>query len=520
MENMTISKIIEESSNRIPNKEVFIFKETNKRYNFKEFDNKVNDMCTGLIKRGIKKGTHVGLWMDNIEEWYVLFFAINKIGGIVVPINTAFKSEEMDIIINNFDIEYLFMSDGYNKKYPEYIDKIIPNLKVPNNKYPKLKEIITINFEHKNCINYNSIKKENIDISMYTNNTKGEDICIILPTSGTTGLPKGVELTNNQLIKNGYDIGERYELDGNDNMLIEVPMFHCFGITLSMLAALTHFTKMNVLSHFNSSKVLKIIEEEKITCINGVPTMFKAIMNDKDFSKTDISSLKKGIMAGSNCLPDQMREVYNKMGMKVISVYGLSEASPGCTMTSVSDNTYIRENTVGKSLPNIECKIINPETNKECKIGEQGEFVVRGYNVMNGYYNNIEETNKVIDENGFLHTGDLAKKIDEDNYVITGRIKDTIIRGGENIYPKEVMSILNKCPGVIDSCVFGVNDIVYGQEIKACVISDGTITEDEIRTFMKENCASYKVPKYIKFVDDFIKNAAGKVLIYKMREAY
>ena len=518
MKDMTISNIIEESSNRIPNREVFIFKEINKRYTYKEFNEKVNKVCNGLIKKGIKKRSHVGLWMDNIEQWYILFFAVNKIGGIVVPINTSFKSEEMDIILNNFDIDYLFMSEGYNKEYPNYINKIINNFVLPSNKYKRLKEIITIGFKCNNCSNYEDI--ENNEIKKIENNTNGSDICIILPTSGTTGMPKGVELTNNQLIKNGYDIGERYELSSNDNMLINVPMFHCFGITLSMLAALTHFSKMNVLSHFNSSKVLKIIEDEQITCINGVPTMYKAIMNDPNFINTNISSLKKGIMAGSNCLPDQMREVSTKMGMKVISVYGLSEATPGCTMSSISDSEYIRENTVGSALPDIECKIIDPKTNIECEIGQIGEFVVRGYNVMNGYYNNITETNKVIDKNGFLHTGDLAKKIDNDNYVITGRIKDTIIRGGENIYPKEVMSILNKCPGVIDSCVFGVKDVIYGEEIEACVISDGSVTEEEIRKFMKLNCASYKIPKYIKFVDDFIKNAAGKVLVYKMKEAY
>ena len=520
MENITIYKMIDKFSKKFPDKEVFIFKEINKRYSYKEFNDKVNETCNKLINMGVRKGSHVGLWMDNIEEWYLIFFAVNKIGGITVPINTAFKSEEMDIILNNFDIDYLFMSDGYNKKYPEYINKIIPNLELPNNEYKRLKKIITINFNYKNCINFNDLNKKQVDIDKYYNNTYSNDVCIILPTSGTTGLPKGVELTNIKLIKNGYDIGERYELNDKDNMLIQVPMFHCFGITLSMLASLTHLTKMNILSHFNSTKSLKIIEEEKVTCINGVPTMYKAIMNDENFKNTDISSLKKGIMAGSNCLPDQMREVYDKMGMKVISVYGLSEASPGCTMTSVSDSLYIRENTVGSSLPDIDCKIIDSLTNKECEIGEQGEFVVKGYNVMNGYYNNIEETNKVIDSNGYLHTGDLAKKIDNNNYVITGRIKDTIIRGGENIYPKEVMSVLNKCPGVIDSCVFGVDDVIYGQEIEACIISDGTVTEDEIRGFMKENVAGYKVPKYIKFVDDFIKNAAGKVLVYKMREAY
>ena len=512
-EDMTISKMIEIESD----KEIFIFPETGKRYTYKEFNNKVNEMCNGLIKKGIRRGDHIGLWMDNIEEWYILFFAINRIGAIAIPINTGFKSEEMNIILNNFDIDYLFMSDGYKGKYLNYIDNIIPDFKLPNKKYKRLKEIITINFEHENCSKYSDLMG---DCCKYKQSSTINDVCIILPTSGTTGIPKGVELTNAQLIKNGYDIGEGYELNDNDKMLIHVPMFHCFGITLSMMASLTHFTTMVISSHFNSTNSLNIIENEKITCMNGVPTMYKAIMTDKKFSNTDTSSLKKGIMAGSNCLADFMHEASIKLGMKVISVYGLSEASPGCTMSRVSDSEYVRENTVGSSLPDIECRIINPETGMECNIGEQGEFVVRGYNVMNGYYNNIEETSKVIDSNGFLHTGDLAMKIDNNNYAITGRIKDTIIRGGENIYPKEVINALNRCPGVIDSCVFGVDDDVYGQEIEACIISDGSVTEEEIKTFLRDKVASYKIPKYIKFVDDFIKNAAGKVLVYKMREVY
>ena len=516
-ENLTISKLIEISANKFPDRELFVFPETGKRWTYKEFDNKVNEICNGLIKMGIKKGDHIGIWMDNIEEWYILFFAINRIGAISIPINTGFKSEEMGIILKNFDIDYLFMSEGYKSKYPGYINKIIPNFHTPTEEIPRLKKIITVNFKYDNCTCFDDLMGNN---EKYISDGKSTDVCIIMPTSGTTGLPKGVELTNAQLLKNGYDIGEGYELDGNDKLLIQVPMFHCFGITLSMLASLTHFTKMIIISHFNSTKALEVIESEKITCINGVPTMYIAILNDNKFAYTNLESLKKGIMAGSNCLPDLMHEVSSKMGITIITVYGLTEASPGCTMTKVSDNAYIRENTVGKSFSNIECKVINPETGFECQNGEQGEFIVRGYNVMKGYYNNPVETAKVIDKNGFLHTGDLAVKNDYGYYTITGRIKDTIIRGGENIYPAEVENIINRCNGVISSCVFGVEDDIYGQEIKACIISDGSITEEEIKEYIREHSASYKVPRYIVFVDDFIKNAAGKVLVYKMKETY
>ena len=523
---ITIYKMMEKMSNRISEKEIFVFPETGKRYTYKEFDKKVNEACKGLIVQGITKGSHVGLWMDNIEEWFILFFALNKIGAITIPINPKYNIDEMNYILNKFDIDMLVMSIGYKKVHKDIINNIIPNMIVPNNNYPRLNKIITIGFENNNAITYSNMIesgkniKNNIINELY-NNTFSEDDSIILPTSGTTGYSKGVQLNNYQLIRNGFDIGERYGLNGNDKMLIQVPMVHCFGITLSMLAALTHGSCMNVVSSFNAELALKIIEQEKITCINGVPSMYNEILNNNSFYQYDISSLKKGIMAGSNCYPEFMKKASTMMNMKIISVYGLSEASPGCTMSSIYDNDFIRFNTVGNVLPGIECKIIDPETKMEVDIGEEGEFIVRGYNVMKEYYNDYEETKKVIDENGFLHTGDIAKKLSDQTFVIIGRYKDVIIRGGENIYPSEVMRILNKCPGVIDSCVFGVKDSKLGQEIKACIIAENEcVTVDNIIKYMRQNCAKYKIPKYFEFVPEFIKNNNGKVLKYKMEQKY
>ena len=520
---ITIYQLMEKFVNQFPNRKMIKFIEFEKEYSYKEFNDMVIKAYNALIAMGVCRGHHVGLWMDNIEEWYILFFAINKLGGIVVPINTSFKSNEMDKIIKKFDIDYLFMTEGYDRKYPEHIEKIIPNMKVPSAQYSRLKCIITIGFCCDNCISYDDFMKicrNNYEESTVENDSN-DDVCVILPTSGTTGMPKGVELTNYQLIQNGFDIGERYQLTPHDKMLIQVPMFHCFGITLSMLSSLTHGTSMYIVRHFNPKVALGAIEGEKLTCMNGVPTMYSAIINHPEFNCYDISSLKKGIMAGSNCYPEFMEEVSKLFEMTVISVYGLSEASPGCTMSSVSDGKKIRYETVGRNLPEVECKIINPNTGKECEIGEQGEFVVRGYNVMQGYYNNSSLTESVIDQEGYLHTGDIAKKRSDGTYEITGRIKDTIIRGGENIYPKEVSMILNQCPGIVDSCVFGVEDFKFGQEVMACIITNGEITIEEIRCFMKNyGCASYKIPRYIMIVDDFIKNAAGKIQLGKMSKVY
>lgn len=521
---MTISKIVEMSANKIPNHEIFSFPEIGTRYSFKEFSDKVNEVCCSLIAMGVKKGSHVGLWMGSIEEWFILFFAINRIGAVAVPINTGFKSSEMDKILKNFDIDYLFMVEGFKKNYPDHIKKIIPDMKTPNDKYPRLKNIVSIGFSNENCTSYDEFIRNGETVSMDRVNEISEeancnDVCIILPTSGTTGLPKGVMLTNGQLIKNGFDIGERYTLNGNDKMLIQVPMFHCFGITLSMLSSLTHCTPMCVISHFNPKVALKVIEDEGITCMNGVPTMYSDILNDSEFSKEKVKTVKKGIMAGSNCLPGFMKEVCDLFGMKIISVYGLSEASPGCTMSAVYDSEEVRCNTVGRVMPRIKCMIVDEEGNV-CHDSVRGEFAVRGYNVMQGYYNDSTMTDRTIDSLSFLHTGDVAERRSDGNYVITGRIKDTIIRGGENIYPKEVSMVINSCPGVIDSCVFGVSDPRLQQEVVACVMTDGSVNVDEISSFMRENCAGYKIPRYIFIVDDFIKNAAGKVMVGEMAKVY
>ena len=524
-ENMTISRFMEVVSKKIPEHEMFIFPETGVRYSYYEFNKKVEDACRSLIAMGVGKGDHVGLWMDSIEEWYILFYACNKIGAISVPINTGSKSHEMNIILKNFDIDYLFMTKGFDGKYPVHLRKIIPDMEVPCSKYPRLKNIVSIGFDDENFTSYDDFIFNGKTVSIEEveekySLTRSSDICIILPTSGTTGMPKGVELSNIQLIRNGFDIGERYKLNGFDKMLIQVPMFHCFGITLSMLASLTHCSTVCILSHFKAINAMQIIEDEGITCMNGVPTMYRAILDNEDFDKFDFSSLTKGIMAGSNCLSSLMREASRKLGMKIISVYGLSEASPGCTMSSVDDSEEIRSCTVGTSLPNVECKIVDPVTGKDCPDGVRGEFIVRGYNVMRGYYNDQEMTDRVIDSNGFLHTGDIALRRSDGSYEITGRIKDTIIRGGENIYPKEVEMIINQCPGVVDSCAFGVDDPVFGQEVCACVITDGSVSVYDIREFMKEMGAKYKIPRYFVVVDEFIKNAAGKVMVGEMSKVY
>ena len=348
-----------------------------------------------------------------------------------------------------------------------------------------------------------------------------DDVCNMQYTSGTTGFPKGVMLTHYNIVNNGKNIGDRMDLSTADRMMIQVPMFHCFGMVLAMTASMTHGATVLPLPYFSPKPALACINNEHITAFHGVPTMFISMLEHPDFPKTDFSYMRTGIMAGSPCPISAMREVVEKMHMTEITiVYGQTEASPGCTMSSTDDSIEVRVTTVGKELPEIECKIVNPETGEECPPNVTGEFLARGYNIMKGYYKMPEETAQAIDKDGWLHTGDLACKTEDGYYKITGRLKDMIIRGGENIYPKEIEEFIYTNPKVSDVQVIGVPDENYGEEIMACIIlKEGeTMTEQEMKDFIAANMARHKVPRYIDFVDAFPMNAAGKILKYKMRE--
>jgi len=347
------------------------------------------------------------------------------------------------------------------------------------------------------------------------------DVCNMQYTSGTTGFPKGVMLTHYNIVNNGKCIGDRMDLSTADRMMLQVPMFHCFGMVLAMTATMTHGGTLLPLPYYSPKPALACITNERITCFHGVPTMFIGMLQHEDFEKTDFSHMRTGIMAGSPCPIKVMQDVVNKMNMKEITiVYGQTEASPGCTMSSTDDSLETRVATVGSALPEIECRIVDPETNEELPVGEIGEFVARGYNIMKGYYKMPRATEAAIDKDGWLHTGDLACKTPEGNYRITGRLKDMIIRGGENIYPKEIEEFIYTHPKVQDVQVIGVPDERYGEEIMACIIlKEGqTMTEKEMRDYINANMARHKVPKYVDFVEAFPMNVAGKILKYKMRE--
>ena len=347
------------------------------------------------------------------------------------------------------------------------------------------------------------------------------DVCNMQYTSGTTGFPKGVMLTHYNVVNNGKAIGDCMDLSTADRMMIQVPMFHCFGMVLAMTASVTHGTTMCPIPAFSPKKSLACINQEKITAFHGVPTMFIAMLGHPDFDNTDFSHMRTGIMAGSPCPIKVMKDVIEKMHMNEICItYGQTEASPGTTMSKTTDPLDIRVNTVGGAMFGVECKIVDPETGEELPDNEDGEFCARGYNIMKGYYKMPQATAAAIDEEGWLHSGDLARRDENGNFKITGRIKDMIIRGGENIYPKEIEDFIYTHEKVSDVQVIGVPDKDYGEEIMACVIlKEGVkMTEEELKDYALSHMAKHKCPRYVAFVDGFPMNAAGKILKYKMRE--
>ena len=340
-------------------------------------------------------------------------------------------------------------------------------------------------------------------------------------TSGTTGFPKGVMLTHSNIINNGKIIGDRMDLSTADRMMIQVPMFHCFGMVLSMTSMMTHGGTLCPLPYFSPQSSLACVTAERITCFNGVPTMFIAMFNHPDFGKTDFSHMRTGIMAGSNCPADLMRRAATDMNMtEIVSVYGQTESSPGCTMGEVNEDLDHRVETVGSAFPGVECRIIDPETGAELPDGENGEFVARGFNIMKGYYKMPRATAATIDPDGWLHTGDICCRTQDGYYRVTGRLKDMIIRGGENLYPREIEEFYLTHPKVRDVQVVGVPDNRYGEEACAWIIlHDGTESDEaEMREYGNAHMARHKVPRYFVFTREFPMNAAGKILKYRMRD--
>ena len=532
---LTFSEVLDRVAEEFPDQYCFKYTTLDYTRTYAQFREDVDRFARALVSLGVKAGSKVAVWATNLPAWYITFWATTKIGAVLVTVNTAYKIHEAEYLLRQSDTHTLVMIEScLDSNYKEIINELCPEIKesVPGEplhckKLPFLRNVITVGFNQPGCLNfdeamarYKLVSKE--QVARMAAAVRPSDVCNMQYTSGTTGFPKGVMLTHYNVVNNGKCIGDRMGLSTADRMMIHVPMFHCFGMTLSMTSSMTHGTTMCPMPYFSAKSSLACINQEKITCFNGVPTMFIAMFNHPNYRSTDFSHMRTGIMAGSGCPPELMRRAArpDEMNMRgIVSVYGQTECAPGNTMSSWTDSLEVRTETVGYAFPHVRCKIVDPETGEEVGPGVNGEFCAKGYNTMKGYYKMPEATKDTIDADGWLHSGDLASRDEDGNYRITGRLKDMIIRGGENIYPKEIEEFIYTHPATKDVQVIGVPDKKYGEEIMACIIlkEPGSVTVEEMTEYIKASMARHKVPKYIEFVDSFPMNAAGKVLKYKMR---
>jgi fatty-acyl-CoA synthase len=511
----TIGENLKRIVEKFGDHEALVVPHQNYRATYRQFWDQVTDVARSLVAYGIKKGDRVGIWSPNRYEWVLVQYAAPRIGAIMVNINPAYKTSGLEYALNQSGISLLIASKGFRKTdYVEMLNHIRPHCPYPN------RTIVMERDWDKFIEKGKSIPVEQIDDIEET--VQFDDPVNIQYTSGTTGSPKGATLTHHNVLNNGFFIGERQYFTENDRVCIPVPFYHCFGMVLGNLACTTHGACMVIPGEaFEAERVLDVVESEKCTALYGVPTMFIAELSLPTFDKYNLSSLRTGIMAGSLCPVDTMKQVIHRMNMTQVTItYGMTETSPASAMTFADDSFEKRVYTVGKVMPHVEVKIINPQTGEIVPRGEAGEICTRGYSVMLGYWDNEDETKKVIDQNRWMHTGDVGVMDDEGYLTITGRIKDIIIRGGENISPREIEEFIITHEGVIDVQVIGVPSEKYGEEVCAWVITKAgyELTDEDLLSYCKGQIATFKIPKYWKFVKEFPITVAGKVRKVEMRE--
>lgn len=530
----TMGAMLEKYALETPNQEFIVYPDRNLRFTYREFNERVDSLAKGLMAIGVKKDTKVGIWANNVPDWTTFMFATAKLGAVLVTINTNYKLAEIEYLLKNADIHTLCLINGFrDSDYVNMTFELVPELKehmrgsLHSHKFPELKNVVFIGPEkHRGMYSTAELMllgrhQSQKEYRAIVDSVDCHDVVNMQYTSGTTGFPKGVMLTHHNILNNGFSTGECMKYTDKERLLVCVPFFHCFGCVLALCAIVTHGATMVVTEDFDPLLVLASVQREKCTALYGVPTMFIAELNHPMFDMFDLSSLRTGIMAGALCPIETMKEVMQKMNMKdIISVYGLTESSPGMTASRTIDPPEIRATTVGVDFPNVEVQIFDPETGEPCPTGVQGEICCRGYNVMKGYYKNEEATRNAIDQDGWLHSGDLAVKDENGFYRITGRIKDMIIRGGENIYPREIENFIYQMPQVEMIEVAGIPDQKYGEIVGAFIkLKKGaSLSQEMVQEFCRGKIARYKIPKHVIFVDDFPKTASGKIQKYKLKE--
>jgi fatty-acyl-CoA synthase len=530
----TLGHLLREKARSQPDHDFLVYADRDLRFTYGEFDRRVDELAKGLLAIGLKPGDHVGIWATNVPDWNTLLFATARVGMILVTINTGYKLHELEYLMKQSDLACLFIIDGWrDSDYVSIVYELIPELRtcprgyLESGKFPFLKSVVYVGqIKHRGMYSMNEMlllgrNTNDIDILGIEARCDTNDVVNMQYTSGTTGFPKGVMLTHRNILNNGYGIGENQRLTEKDIVCLPVPLFHCFGLVLGMMAIITHGATAAMLEWFDPLLVLATIQREKCTAVYGVPTMFIAELNHPMFKMFDLRSLRTGIMAGSPCPIEAMRQVINEMHMTEVTIcFGLTESSPVMTQTRYDDSLEVKVETVGRELPGVEVTIRDPETGEECPVGVHGEFCCRGYNTMKGYYKMPEETARCIDAKGWLHSGDLGIKDEQGNFRVTGRIKDMIIRGVENVYPKEIEDFIYTMPGIKDVQVVGIASKKYGEEVGAFIILHGgaKVTEEDVRDFCRGQISRFKIPKYIFFVDSFPLTSSGKIQKYLLRE--
>ncbi len=530
----TIGQWLEKWACETPDKEAIVYSDRNLRFTYAQLNARVDNLAKGFMEIGVTKGSHVGVWATNVPDWLTVLYACAKLGAVAVTVNTNYKLSELEYVCRNSDMHTLCIIDRErNSDFVSMVYEMIPELRTCRRgdlkceKLPVLRNVVFIgqekyrgmyNIPELMLLGKNSLKDE--EFAAIKESVSCHDVVNMQYTSGTTGFPKGVMLTHHNITNNGFLTGEHMGFTADDKLCVCVPLFHCFGVVLATMNVITHGCTEVMVERFDPLVTLASIHKERCTSVYGVPTMFIAELNHPMFDMFDLTSLRVGIMAGALCPIELMRRVEEKMHMKVTSVYGLTEASPGMTHTRMDQSFEERCTTVGYEFEHTEVAVLDPETGEECPVGVQGELCNRGYNTMKGYYKNPQATAETIDANGWLHSGDLGVKDENGNYRITGRIKDMIIRGGENIYPREIEEFLYNYPGIKDVQVAGIPSKKYGEEVGAFIIPQegADLHESDIKEFCKGKIAHYKIPKYVLFVEGFPLTGSGKIQKFKLKD--
>ena len=530
----TIGAFFDEMVGKFPEKEAVVSCHQNIRCTYVELQREVNRMASALLRIGLEPGDRIGIWSHNNAEWLVTQLATAKAGVILVNINPAYRVSELEYALNKVECKALIAMPSFKTtSYLEMIRSLAPEVdratpgRLESAKLPSLKTVIQIGrdtvpgfLRFSDLLAMGEPDDQGVgDISTRLRNT---DPINIQFTSGTTGFPKGATLTHRNVLNNGFFIGEAMRLSADDRLCIPVPLYHCFGMVVGNLAALTHGATIVYPNEvFEPVSVLQSVQNERCTALHGVPTMFIAELDHPRFKEFDLSTLRTGVMAGSPCPIEVMKRVVSEMHMSEVTIaYGMTETSPASCQSTTNTPLDKRVSTIGKVLPHLELKIIDPDSGEILPVGEVGELCTRGYSVMDGYWGDSAKTAEAIDGEGWMHTGDLAV-MDKDGYVnIAGRIKDMVIRGGENIYPREIEEFLYRHPAIQDVQVVGVPDRKYGEELCAwIVLRDGAaLNEEEVRAFCQGQIAHFKIPRYIRFVEGFPMTVTGKIQKFVMRE--